>query len=51
MDGGAGGSLAFDGRLISRALCRGGAVEHAHGVEGEAVQDLDAAIMKRQSQT
>lgn len=52
VEGGARGALAFDGGLVSRPLRRGGgAVENAHGVEGQAVQDLNAAVMKGQSQT
>ena len=50
VEGGACSSLAFDGSLVSGPLTGGGAVENPHGVEGQAVENLNAAIMKRQSQ-
>lgn len=52
VEGGAGGPRALDAGLVSRPLRGGGgAVENPHGVKGEAVQDLNAAVMKGQSET
>lgn len=51
MEGGTCGPLPFDSRLVSRPLGGGGAIEDCHGVEGEAMEDLDAAVVKGQSQT
>ena len=48
MDGVAAGTLPLDGRRVPGPLggARGGAVEHAHSVEGQPVEDLDAAIVE-----
>lgn len=54
MEGGASGSLAFDSRLVPGSLSgRGGrrAVKNTHSVEGQTVEDLDTAVVERQSQT
>lgn len=48
VDGWAAGALTLDGRLITGALggARGGSVEHAHGVKGQPVEDLDTAVVE-----
>lgn len=48
VEAGTGGSLAFDGGLIPRSLARRGrrAIKNTHGVEGETVENLNAAIME-----
>lgn len=50
VEGGASRSLALDGGLVSASLTRRGAVKNPHGVEGETVEDLNAAVVERQSQ-
>lgn len=54
VEGGASGSLAFDGGLVSGSLTGGGgggAVKNPHSMEGEAVEDLNTAVVECQSQT
>ncbi len=48
----AAGSLTFNGRFFSDTLGgTRGTVEHSHGVQGKAMENLDAAIMEGQGKT
>lgn len=45
-------SLAFNGGFLPNPLRgTGGTVEHTHCVQGKTVEDLNTAIMERQSKT
>lgn len=49
---GATSPLAFNGRFFSNTLGgTRGTVEHPHGVQGKAMENLDTAIMERQCKT
>ena len=52
VDGWTSCALPLDGGFLARTLGRtgGGTVVHAHGVEREAVQNLNTAVMESQSQ-